>query len=280
MARQKRISLLSSLLGGLVAAAVVLVAHPFAASTQRKVITRSTGSTAFASNVTSSTLSPSEIYSKDAHGVVSIRATTKGSVESAEGSPFGDEEAATKVDTGSGIILGKEGEIVTNDHVVSGATTVTVSLDGEEGHTRTATVLGEDPSLDLAVLKIDADGLTLHPLALADSSTAEVGDQAYAIGNPYGLNWTLTTGIVSALNRQIKAPNGSAINKVIQTDAALNPGNSGGPLIDSSGAVIGINSQIASASSSSTGQAGSVGVGFAISSNTVKTYIARFGAAS
>jgi putative serine protease PepD len=278
MARQKRTSLLFSVLGGLIAAAVVMVAQPFAGKTVRKVIVRSPGSTAFASNVNSATLSASQIYAADAHGVVAIRATTAGS---SERSPFGEEEqSATKVDTGSGIVLDKEGLIVTNDHVVSGASSVTVSLDGEEGRTRTATVLGEDPSLDLAVLKIDASGLTLDPLKLADSSTAQVGDVTYAIGNPYGLNWTLTTGIVSALNRQIKAPNGSAIDHVLQTDAALNPGNSGGPLIDPTGDVIGINSQIASASSSSTGQAGSNGVGFAISSDTVKSYISRFGVTS
>jgi S1-C subfamily serine protease len=278
MARQKRTSLLFSVLGGLIAAAVVMVAQPFAGKTVRKVIVRSPGSTAFASNVSSSTLSASQVYAADAHGVVAIRATTAGS---SERSPFGEEEqSATKVDTGSGIVLDKEGLIVTNDHVVSGASSVTISLDGEEGSTRKATVLGEDPSLDLAVLKIDASGLTLDPLKLGDSSTAQVGDVTYAIGNPYGLNWTLTTGIVSALNRQIKAPNGSAIDHVLQTDAALNPGNSGGPLIDSTGAVIGINSQIASASSSSTGQAGSNGVGFAISSDTVKSYISRFGVTS
>jgi len=277
MARQKRISLLFSVLGGLIAAFIVMAAHPFGSTRSRTVIERSPGTTAFASNVAGSALSANQIYAKDAHGVVSIRATTAGS----ERSPFSEEsQAATKVDTGSGIVLNSEGLIVTNDHVVSGATTVTVSLDGEEGRTRKATVVGENPSLDLAVLRIDASGLTLNPLKLADSSTAQVGDVTYAIGNPYGLDWTLTTGIVSALNRQIKAPDGSAIDHVLQTDAALNPGNSGGPLIDSTGEVIGINSQIASASSSATGQAGSSGVGFAISSDTVKSYLSHFGVAS
>jgi S1-C subfamily serine protease len=277
MARQKRVSLLFSVLGGLIAALVVMVAHPFGGGSTRRVIVRSPGSTAFASSVNSSTLSAGQLYARDAHGVVAIRATTAGS----ESSPFGEAgQAGGKIDTGSGIVLNREGLIVTNDHVVAGAGSVTVSLDGEEGRTRKATVLGEDPSLDLAVLRIDASGLTLDPLKLADSSTTQVGDVAYAIGNPYGLNWTLTTGIISALNRQIKAPNGSAIDRVLQTDAALNPGNSGGPLIDSTGVVIGINSQIASASSSSTGQAGSSGVGFAISSDTVKSYVARFGVAS
>jgi putative serine protease PepD len=133
-------------------------------------------------------------------------------------------------------------------------------------------VIATDPSHDLALLKISPSGLTLHPLSLANSSATQVGDPAYAIGNPFGLNWTLTTGVVSAVNRQIKAPDEATISHVIQTDAALNPGNSGGPLINASGAVIGVNSQIASASTSG-GQGGSTGVGFAISSNTVKTFL-------
>ncbi len=138
-----------------------------------------------------------------------------------------------------------------------------------------ASILAEDTSSDLALLRISPAGLSLHPLALGDSNTVQVGDAAYAIGNPFGLNWTLTSGVVSAVNRQIQAPNEATIKHVIQTDAALNPGNSGGPLIDASGEVIGVNSQIASASSSTGGQAGSSGVGFAISSNTVKSFLSR-----
>jgi putative serine protease PepD len=218
------------------------------------------------------TAAGTRIYRDDAHGVVSIRA----SGGEPEASPRG-ESGGERVDSGSGIVLSRSGLIVTNDHVVQGAQSITVALDGEEGHTRKATVVGEDPSLDLAVLRINPSGLTLRPLTLASSSGAEVGDAAYAIGNPFGLNWTLTTGIVSALHREIKAPDGATIANVIQTDASLNPGNSGGPLIDSSGAVIGINSQIASATSSVTGTAGSTGVGFAISSGTVQSYLTRLG---
>lgn len=272
MSTQQLRSLTAGILGGALAAAVLLLAHPFARTTHRTVVAGASGGRAFASQEsTVETAAGSRIYAADAHGVVSIRATSNRS-----GSSFG-ESAAAQVDTGSGIVLNREGTIVTNDHVVENAHTITVSLDGEEGRTRTATVVGENASLDLAVLRIDATGLTLHPLTLAGSSSVEVGDPAFAIGNPFGLNWTLTTGIVSALHRQIKAPDGAAIANAIQTDAALNPGNSGGPLLDSAGEVIGINSQIASATTSVDGEAGSSGVGFAISSATVSSYLNRLG---
>jgi putative serine protease PepD len=200
---------------------------------------------------------------------VAIRATG-GAAASA--SPFGN---AQRSDAGAGIVLGAAGVIITNDHVVAGASSITVALDGQSAQTRHATVLAEDSSNDLALLKISPSSVTLHALALASSATVQVGDPAYAIGNPFGLNWTLTTGVVSALNRQIQAPNGTTISHVIQTDAALNPGNSGGPLIDAAGSVIGINSQIVSSSSSTGGQGGSSGVGFAISSNTIKAFLQR-----
>jgi putative serine protease PepD len=272
MSTQQLRSLIAAVLGGTLAAAALLLAHPFAMTTHRTVVAGANGGRAFASQEsTVETDAASRIYAADAHGVVAIRATSGRS-----GASFGESSAA-QVDTGSGIVLNREGLIVTNDHVVQGADKITVSLDGEEGRTRTATVVGEDAPLDLAVLRIDASGLTLHPLTLAASKSVEVGDPAYAIGNPFGLNWTLTTGIVSALHRTIKAPDGTAIPNSIQTDAALNPGNSGGPLLDSAGEVIGINSQIASATTSVDGEAGSSGVGFAISSATVSSYLNRLG---
>ncbi|MHB8233709.1 MAG: S1C family serine protease, partial [Solirubrobacteraceae bacterium] len=136
--------------------------------------------------------------------------------------------------------------------------------------TRTATLVGEEANEDLALIKVDPSGLGLKPLTLASSKSVQVGDAVYAIGNPYGLEETLTRGIVSALGRSISAPNGSKITGAIQTDAALNPGNSGGPLLDEEGQVIGVNSQIASEAASVDGsQAGSTGVGFAVSSDTV-----------
>ena len=137
----------------------------------------------------------------------------------------------------------------------------------DNGHTYSAKVVAEDASTDLAVLRIDAPAGQLHPLSLADSSNLEVGDAVLAIGDPYGLTDTATTGIVSALDRTISAPNGNKITDAIQTDAALNSGNSGGPLLDTSGQVVGVNSQIESQSG------GNVGIGFAVPSNTVKALL-------
>jgi putative serine protease PepD len=272
MPRSALRSILAGVLGGAFAALALLIAEPFAGTTHRTVLAGARGTRSYASQSTA-TSTPARVYAEDARGVVSIRAST----ERSRRTPFGA-ESGTQVDSGSGIVIAASGLIVTNDHVVQGARSITVALDGEAERTRTATVVGENPSLDLAVLRINPAGETLHPLRLASApSGVEVGDPAYAIGNPFGLNWTLTTGIVSALHRQITSPSGATIAGAIQTDAALNPGNSGGPLIDSSGAVIGINSQIASASSSTGGQAGSNGVGFAISSTTVRAYLTGLG---
>ena len=197
------------------------------------------------------TLTASQIYSLDSPGVVSIIAT------SAEGS-----------DEGTGIVLNEKGLILTNDHVVAGATSLSIKTGGTSGATRTATLVGEEANSDLALIRVNPEGLGLKALKMASSKGVQVGDQVYAIGNPYGLEETLTRGIVSGLNREIKSPDGAAIAGAIQTDAALNPGNSGGPLINQQGEVIGINSQIASdAARSESSQPGSTGVGFAISSD-------------
>jgi S1-C subfamily serine protease len=273
MRRVNKISALSAATGGLAAALTLLLAHPFSTGGHRTVVVRAPGSTAFASQFTATSLSPRAIYERDAHGVVAIKAT---STSAAARSPFGAEQGGSQGDSGTGIVISSEGLILTNDHVVEGAGSITVSLEGSRASTRTATVVGSDPSVDLALLKIDPVGLALHPLGLSASAAPQVGDPAYAIGNPFGLNWTLTTGVVSALGRQIRSPNGSVISHVIQTDAPLNPGNSGGPLLDASGAVIGVNSQIVSASSSSGSQGGSSGVGFAIGVPTIRTFLAHF----
>jgi putative serine protease PepD len=172
--------------------------------------------------------------------------------------------------TGSGFVVSTDGKIITNEHVVGGATSVTVKI-GTDGKEQTAQVLGADASKDLALLKVDPGSTKLHALSFGDSSNLQVGDNVYAIGNPYGLDHTLTSGIVSALNRDIQAPSGATIPGAIQTDAALNPGNSGGPLLDADGKVVGVNSQIASSGSSS-GEAGNVGIGFAIPSKLVKAF--------
>ena len=173
--------------------------------------------------------------------------------------------------TGSGFVVSKDGLIVTNDHVVDGATQVQVKV-GTSDKVQDATVVGADPSRDLALLKVD--GSNLPTLSLGDSSTVAVGDPTYAIGNPFGLDHTLTTGIVSALQRSLQAPDGATIDGAIQTDAALNPGNSGGPLLDADGKVIGVNSQIQTGSSNGA-EGGNVGIGFAIPSSTVKSFIAE-----
>ena len=173
--------------------------------------------------------------------------------------------------TGSGFVVSNDGYLVTNAHVIEGANGQIKAKIGD-GKTLDAKLVGEDASTDLALLKVTASNL--KPLQLADSSGVEVGDDAYAIGNPFGLDRTLTVGVVSALQREISSPNGFSIDDVIQTDAAINPGNSGGPLFNSAGQVIGVNSQIESTgSSSSGGQAGNVGIGFAIPSNTVKSVV-------
>ena len=170
--------------------------------------------------------------------------------------------------TGSGFVIDDDGYIVTNEHVVANAGPQVAVQIGETDRSLPATVVGADASTDIALLKVDpAQAGDLHVLPLADASSVDVGDQVIAIGSPFGLQSTLTSGIVSALDRQIRSPSGNAISGVIQTDAAINPGNSGGPLINGAGEVIGVNAQIASQSG------GSTGVGFAISVETVKQVV-------
>ena len=168
---------------------------------------------------------------------------------------------------GSGFVVSPDGLIVTNAHVVEGATEVAVKI-GTDGEQLPAEIVGSDLSQDLALLDVDADDLPT--LSLGDSGKVEVGDDVYAIGNPFGLDHTFTTGVVSALARQLQAPDGSTIEGGIQTDAAINPGNSGGPLLDENGEVIGVNSQIATGGNE---QGGNVGIGFAIPSETVKRFV-------
>jgi S1-C subfamily serine protease len=198
-----------------------------------------------------------DIYADEGPGVAFIQADGV-----SDSSVFGQEGGTA---TGSGFVVDEDGTIVTNAHVVDGADQVTVSFE-EGGESIDAEVKGVDPDTDLAVLKIDpAEVENLTVLPLGDSSDLQVGDPVVAIGNPFGLQRTVTTGIVSALQRQIDAPSGFSISNVIQTDASINPGNSGGPLLDAQGRVIGINSQIATG-----GGQGSVGIGFAVPVNTAK----------
>jgi S1-C subfamily serine protease len=208
-----------------------------------------------------------QIYRNDGQGVAFIEATEAPEETASPISPFGGEEESSGggIATGSGFVIDPEGHILTNNHVVEGASRITVKL-GSSNATHTAEVVGTDPSSDIALLKVEAPADQLHPLSLGDSSKVRVGDSVVAIGNPFGLDRTVTSGIISALQRQIQAPSGFSINHVIQTDAAINPGNSGGPLIDSAGEVIGINSQIETGG----GGNGNVGIGFAIPINTAR----------
>ncbi len=216
----------------------------------RREVTVSSGSKA---------LTATQIYQQDSTGVVAIKAVTS------EGE-----------DEGTGIVLNEQGLILTNDHVIKGATSLSVDASGSSKKTTSATLVGEEANQDLALIKVDPSGLELKPLALASSSSVQVGDTVYAIGTPYGLEETFTKGIVSALNREIAAPDGAKITGATQTDAALNPGNSGGPLLDEQGEVIGVNSQIASDAARTEGsQPGSTGVGFAIASNTVAAAVKK-----
>jgi putative serine protease PepD len=249
--------LLAALLGAAVASVAIVILADRGSSSAKPATTTasnpSVSSTGTRQAVASTALTATQIYRQASQGVVSIRAVTS------EGE-----------DSGTGIVLNDKGLILTNDHVVAGASRLTVAPKGSSTITRTATLVGEEADDDLALIKIDPSGLGLKPLSLASSKSAQVGDAVYAIGNPYGLDETLTRGIVSALGRTISAPDGSKITGALQTDAALNPGNSGGPLLNDKGNVIGVNSQIASEAASVSGsQPGSTGVGFAVSSDTV-----------
>src|ERR687893_885010 len=195
-----------------------------------------------------------DIYREEGRGVVFIQAEGVSGGET----PFGQPQQGTA--TGSGFVVDADGTIITNAHVVEGASEVQVGFE-EGGDLVDAEVKGVDDDTDLAVLKIDPQGQELTVLPLGDSSEAEVGDPVVAIGNPFGLQRTVTTGIVSALQRQIDAPSGFDISNVIQTDASINPGNSGGPLLDSQGRVIGINTVIVQ---------GTTGLGFAIPINLAR----------
>ncbi len=206
-------------------------------------------------------LTVTEIYRRTYQGVVDV------TVGEASSFSFGRGGSQSRTGEGSGFVYDSKGDIVTNDHVVSGATSITVKF--WNGATYTGHVVGTDPSTDLAVIKISAPQSLLHPLTLGDSSTIEVGAGVVAIGSPFGLAETMTSGIVSALHRGMTSPNRYTISDSIQTDAPINHGNSGGPLINSSGQVIGINTQIQSDSG------GSDGVGFAVPSNTISSVAAK-----
>jgi putative serine protease PepD len=213
------------------------------------------------------TMSVNGVYRTAREGVVEITVTTSGGGSDNSPFPFGGSGSRQSEAQGSGFVYDNTGHIITNDHVVANATSISVMF--SDGSKYSAKVVGADPSTDLAVIKVNAPSSKLHPLTFGDSSKLAVGDGVVAIGSPFGLDETVTTGIVSALNRDISSTNNFTISGAIQTDAAINHGNSGGPLLNMSGQVVGVNTQIESDSG------GNEGVGFAVPSNTISSVASK-----
>ena len=268
MGEKLRSPFVSALLGGLVVAAVLIgydqVRDPETTTVVQQAPLRSDAEPAQKSQAVG--LTAREIYERDAPGVLLIRAQ----VVERDASPFDLFGAPREQNesTGTGFVVDREGTILTNAHVVEGAVRVAVQLEDER--VVPARVIGKDLSTDLALVRVsEEEAKKLTPLQLGVSKDVKVGDPTVAIGNPFGLERTLTTGVVSALQREIKGLDNFTIENVIQTDAPINPGNSGGPLIDAAGRVIGVNSQI----QTSQGGTGSVGIGFAVPIDTAKEVI-------
>ena len=240
-------------------------------TTYRPIVAPSTPSAAPASFAGSKALSIHQIYERWAPGVVQITSTSVVNVpqDPIFGNPFAPQQQEQQ-SLGSGFVIDKAGHVVTNYHVVQGAKSVQVSF--SNGENVQARVIGTDPSTDIAVLQVQTHSRAFTPLVWGNSDNAQVGDSVVAIGNPFGFTRSVTAGIVSALDRPLNAPNNFQIEHAIQTDAALNHGNSGGPLLDARGEVVGVNSQI---STGNTGQQGNLGIGFAIPSNTVRGVVAQ-----
>jgi S1-C subfamily serine protease len=217
----------------------------------------------------SGALTANDIFRRDAPGVVQVTSTQ---VVQTPADPFFGFGPTTQQEKalGSGFVMDKAGHIVTNYHVVANARSVEVSFSNSDN--LKARVVGADPSTDIAVLQVDAKSRALTPVPFGNSDAVHVGDAVVAIGNPLGYDRSMTAGIVSAVQREIAAPNQYQIDHVIQTDAPINHGNSGGPLIDARGQVIGVNAQIATGNSSSDGN---IGIGFAIPINTVRSVVAQ-----
>jgi S1-C subfamily serine protease len=258
-------SLVVGLVGGIIGTVLVLalvLALDINVFTQNHTVVQMANGTTVSYPSSSAGLTPAQIYTQSVPSVVEVISTFKG-----VSTPFGPSGGGQGL--GTGFVVSKDGYILTNQHVVvdqqtqQTASSVTVGLRTPDGqiHRIKATVVGADATTDVALLKIDPAGLNLQPLPIGNSDKVQVGEPVVAIGNPLNFDFTITSGIVSAVHRTLDSPNGRPIPNGIQTDAAINPGNSGGPLIDSTGAVIGINEQIASQSG------GNVGLGFAVPIN-------------
>jgi putative serine protease PepD len=251
--------------GGTVIGGVALVAHD-QGSNDGVAAVGATPGTAIAAKAQA--LSAEQIYRLDSPGVVDISVTTDAGSQQGGVSPFGPSGGSARAE-GTGFVYDTSGNIVTASHVVDGATSIQVRF--KDGSVAKATLVGTDPSSDTAVIKVNVASSKLKPLGLADSSDIQPGQGAVAIGSPFGYEESITAGIVSAVDRSIEAPNGYSIPNAIQTDAPINHGNSGGPLIDASGKVIGVNVQIAADDSGGSSQ--NAGIGFAVPSNTVERVV-------
>jgi putative serine protease PepD len=255
---------IASLLGGIAASGLLLVTGALDGSAATTTVIQASGSDAARGAGSPSATRLAALYRSAAPGVVDI--TARGvSTASSNQSPFGAPQPSQSTATGTGFVVDGAGHIVTAAHVVDGASSITIGF--QDGTERTATVVGRDDASDVAVVKIDPSGLTLHPLPLGSSQALGVGDALVAIGDPFGYDRSLSQGIVSGLDRTVDAPNGFTVAHAIQTDAAMNPGNSGGPLLNSSGQVVGVADQIATGGSTDA----NTGVGFAVPIDLVKS---------
>jgi S1-C subfamily serine protease len=262
MKRMLALVLAAAVAGGLVGAVAGLALDGESSATKTTIAKTTVETTRSGVNAaTRIGLTAEQIYRRAAPGVVVITDTE---TENVAATPFSPARKQNVTALGSGFVVDRSGDIVTNDHVVQGARQIRVAF--SSGASFPAKVVGGDPSTDIAVVRVNAPASALHPLALGNSAALQVGDPVYAIGNPFGLERTMTAGIVSATGRAIQAPNGLTIPGAIQTDAAINHGNSGGPLLDRYGRVVGINAQIEGGTVDA-----NVGIGFAIPSDTAKS---------
>ncbi len=271
----KTLSRWMPVIGGAVAGGIIAVLVASGSSTSRSVTTTVTTQVRQAalpaSLSKSSGQSVNQIYKSASPGVVDILVISQSPNPTAQ--LLGGGGTQKSLGEGAGVVYNREGYILTDQHVVSRAISVKVNF--QDGKSYPAKVIGTDPSTDIGVIKVSAPSSELHPIAFADSSQAAVGDPVVAIGSPFSLPETTTTGIVSQTGRPITAPNRFTITNAIQTDAAINPGNSGGPLLDAAGHVLGLNDQIETNNTTVSGQGSSSGVGFAIPSNTVRRIAAK-----
>jgi len=264
---------LAALAGGTVAVVgAMLVGTGEHTTTIRELVEPTPFSPSNVSQSKGGPLSIRDIYKLDAPGVVQVTTTQKVKLPQTDwfGNPFGLPDTEVQRSLGSGFVMDKAGYIITNYHVIGDAKDVHVSFSNSDS--MTAEVIGKDPATDVALLKVRASSRALKALRLGDSDGIQVGDQVAAIGNPLGYDRSITLGIISALHRSLMSPQGTPIDRVIQTDAALNHGNSGGPLLNAEGEVIGVSSAI---STGDTGAQGNIGIGFAIPINTVKDVVAE-----